>query len=307
MPLVSHGEAKYSSAGKVLASSAGRNWSNIILEKWAHEVGLLPTIVPQSTEISIQLSGASVVEREGNGVYQKVAAKPGTIWLCPAGVQEDYVHVRGHVECLHVYIPETRTSEEALGISNEKMLGMPIGYHTIPDDRFIASIGELALRVLENETSSSRIIAESLGVTLAAYLCREYSGNNERSGEVNIRPLERQRLARVCDFIAQNITKSFGIEDLAQVACQSPSHFSRSFKAALGISPAEYVSKERFRVAKAMLLDENLQIGEISRSLGFSSQANFSRSFRSVSGMTPNQYRAKSRKLIPGADFRNIS
>jgi AraC family transcriptional regulator len=112
---------------------------------------------------------------------------------------------------------------------------------------------------------------------------------------------------RVCDFIDRNITKSFGIEELAQVACQSPSHFSRSFRAALGISPAQYVSKERFRVAKEMLLDDNLQIGEISRSLGFSSQANFSRSFRGVAGMTPNQYRAKSRKLIPGADFRKIS
>jgi len=306
MPLVSHGEAKYRSAGKILASSSGRNWSNVIMEKWAHEAGLLPTIVPQSTEISIQLSGASTVEREGNGVYQKVAAKPGTVWLCPAGVREDYVHVRGYVECLHIYIPETKISEEALGISNEKMPALPIGYHTIPDDRFIANIGEIALSVLENETSSSRITAESLGFTLAAYLCREYSGNNERSSEGNIRPLERKRLARVCDFIDQNITKCFGIEDLAQVACQSPSHFSRSFRAALGISPAEYVSKERFRLAKAMLHDENLQIGEISRSLGFSSQANFSRSFRGVSGMTPNQYRAKSKKLLPGADFRKV-
>jgi AraC family transcriptional regulator len=304
MPLVSHGEAKYRSAGKILASSSGRDWSNVILEKWAHEAGLLPTIVPQSTEISIQLSGASTVEREGNGVYQKVAARPGTVWLCPAGVREEYVHVRAHVECLHIYIPETKISEEALGISNEKKgPGLPIGYHTIPDDRFIAKIGEMALNVLENETSASRIIAESLGFTLAAYLCREYSGNNDRSSEGNIRPLERQRLMRVCDFIDQNITRSFGIEDLARVACQSPSHFSRSFRAALGISPAEYVGKERFRVAKAMLLDENLQIGEISRSLGFSSQANFSRSFRGVSGMTPNQYRAKSKKLVPGADF----
>src|SRR3984893_15493018 len=153
MPLVSHGEAKYCSAGKILASSSGRNWSNVILEKWAHEAGLLPTIVPQSTEISIQLSGASTVEREGNGVYQKVAAKPGPVWLCPAGVQEDYVHVRGHVECLHIYIPETKTSEEALGISKDRMSDLAIGYHTIPNDRFIANIGEMALSVLENETS----------------------------------------------------------------------------------------------------------------------------------------------------------
>ena len=215
--------------------------------------------------------------------------------------------MRGHVECLHIYIPETKISEEALGISNEKMPGLPIGYHTIPDDRFIASIGEMALSVLENETSSSRIIAESLGFTLAAYLCREYSGNNERSSEGNIRPLERQRLARVCDFIDQNITKSFGIEDLAQVACQSPSHFSRSFRAALGISPAEYVSKERFRVAKAMLLDENLQIGEISRSLGFSSQANFSRSFRGVSGMTPEPISREEQKAHSGRRFTQNS
>ena len=306
MPLVSHGEAKYCSAGKILASSSDLDWSNVILEKWAHEAGLLPTIVPQSTEIVIQLNGTSVVEREGNGAYQKVAAKPGTVWLCPAGVQEDYVLRRSYVECLHIYIPETKISEEALGISNKKMPPLSIGYRTIPGERFIASIGQMALSALENETSSSRIIAESLGVTLAAYLCREYAGNTERSSEGNIRPLDRQRLARVCDFIDQNITKSFGIEDLARVACQSSSHFSRSFRAALGVSPAEYVSKERFRVAKAMLLDENLQIGEISRSLGFSSQANFSRSFRGVSGMTSEPISREEQKARSGRGFTQI-
>jgi AraC family transcriptional regulator len=305
MPLViSHGEAKYASAGKMLASSSGRNWSNVILEKWEHEAFRIPTIVPQSTEISIQLSGASVVEREGNGEYQKVAARPGTIWLCPAGVREDYVHVRGHLECLHIYIPEVKASEQALGISSEKRSGLPIGYHTIAGDQFIRNIGEIALALLENETSSSRILAESLAFTLSAYLCRQYSGSNEGCGQSGIRPLDKRRLAQVCDFIDQNIARSFGIEDLAQVACQSTSHFSRSFKAALGVSPAEYVSKERFRVAKKMLLDENLQIGEISRLLGFSSQANFSRSFRAVSGMTPYQYRVRSNKLVPGANFR---
>jgi AraC family transcriptional regulator len=308
MPLViSHGEAKYASAGKMLASSSGRNWSNVILEKWEHEAFRIPTIVPQSTEISIQLRGASVVEREGNGEYQKVAAKPGTIWLCPAGVQEDYVHVRGRLECLHIYVPEVKASEEALGISSEKGAGLPIGYHTIAGDQFIRNIGEIALALLENETSSGRILAESLAFTLSAYLCRQYSGRSEKSDNSgSIRPLERRRLAQVCDFIGQNIAKPFGIEDLAQVACQSASHFSRSFKAALGVSPAEYVSRERFRVAREMLLDENLQIGEISRLLGFSSQANFSRSFRGLAGMTPYQYRARSKKVVPGATLREL-
>lgn len=307
MPVISHGEAKYRSAGKILASSSDRNWSNVILEKWAHEAGRLPTIVPQSTEISIQLSGATTVEREGDGVYQKVAARAGTIWLCPAGIREDYVHVRGNVECLHIYIPQMLTDEEGLEVSDERMPGSPIGYHTLAGDGFIANIGKIALSVLDNETSANRILAESLGFTLAAYLAREYSRNNERANEVNIRPLDKRRLARVCDFINQNITNAFGIEELARIACQSPSHFSKSFKTAIGISPAQYVSRERFRVAKAMLLDENFQISEISRLLGFSSQANFSRSFRGVTGTTPNQYRATSKKLPTAAAFRKIS
>jgi AraC family transcriptional regulator len=100
----------------------------------------------------------------------------------------------------------------------------------------------------------------------------------------------------VTDFIEASVSGEFTVEDLASVACMSQAHFSRSFKAATGAAPHEYVSRRRLDLAKQLLASTDRLLIDIAYATGFSSQANFNRAFRRVVGTTPSQYRAERRR-----------
>ena len=48
-------------------TSNAQGWSNILAERWSHSAGELPRLVPRDTEVAIQLSGRSLVDRAGGG------------------------------------------------------------------------------------------------------------------------------------------------------------------------------------------------------------------------------------------------
>lgn len=296
MLISGHGEQKYASGGRMLRSSTGRRWSNILAEQWRHSAAHLPAILPRDTEISVQFRGRSLVERKGVGPRQRILGTEGTVWLCPANIQEEYINISDDVECLHLYIPGKPFSNLMLQEFDLDSKNAVLRYESIKEDQFILQIARLIQSELDHETSSGRLLVESLGNTLAAYLTRTYSeavlpSNNSRSSK----PLDSRRLLRVQDFIASNISTDFGIDDLAEVACLSPAHFSRCFKKATGCTPHEFVSRMRLDAAKKMLVNDVHSIGEIAFASGFSSQADFSRAFRRATNMTPRQYRERER------------
>jgi AraC family transcriptional regulator len=97
----------------------------------------------------------------------------------------------------------------------------------------------------------------------------------------------------VTEFINASVERAFTVNELASVACMSPAHFSRSFKAATGTAPHEYVSRQRLDLAKRLLLTSDRLLVDIAYTTGFSSQANFNRAFRKAVGTTPSAYRAQ--------------
>lgn len=71
----------------------------------------------------------------------------------------------------------------------------------------------------------------------------------------------------------------------------STHHFSRAFRASLGMSPYRYFNKRRITRAKELLLDPGRSLTDIGLSLGFSSHSHFTDTFRKITGLTPSQFR----------------
>ena len=91
-PVAVHGSGveKYGSTG-VLASSADRGWSGLSAQLRTHSNGVIAWKNTQpDTEICVDIRGnRSVITRQGGGIFDRTVAERGTIWLCPAGLQED--------------------------------------------------------------------------------------------------------------------------------------------------------------------------------------------------------------------------
>jgi AraC family transcriptional regulator len=100
----------------------------------------------------------------------------------------------------------------------------------------------------------------------------------------------RNRLAFVVDFIKENIRENLTIDLLSSKACMSKSHFSRSFKNELGVSPSDYVLQERLKLARKYLKSSDNQVQEVCFMAGFRNNTYFIRAFKQEFGVTPKAF-----------------
>jgi len=301
MSLRGHAAFKYVT-GTQLDSSSGRGWTNLLAERWSHEIGELPSVLPQDTELAVLLSGQTLVDRQGAGLRQSTFGRRGTAWLCPSGIREEFIHFRQPlVNCLHIFLPGKPFADSMLQDLGVDPAHVKLRYEAINYDPFIEQVALAVGRELSAETSAGRLLVESLGHSLSAYLAHRYPEVplGAKSLGPSGRPIDGRRMSRVMEFIDARIDQQFTVADLATVACMSPAHFARSFKTTVGRSPHEFVSRMRLELAMRMLCDRHRSIADIALSTGFSSQSNFSRAFRGATGTTPGDYRASQTECRP--------
>ena len=93
-------------------------------------------------------------------------------------------------------------------------------------------------------------------------------------------------------FIGEHLTTPFTEGDLAAIAGQSPSGFSRSFRKHTGMALVQYVNRLRINLACQLLMsDEAMPITEICYAVGFNNLSNFNRQFLAQKGMPPSRFR----------------
>ena len=103
-------------------------------------------------------------------------------------------------------------------------------------------------------------------------------------------PLSRH-LLRVRDLIDRAYGEQLDVDALARSANVSPAYFSRSFKAAFGETPHQYVMSRRMERAKALLRARQLSVTDVCLTVGFTSLGSFSTQFKRFVGAAPSAYR----------------
>ena len=104
-----------------------------------------------------------------------------------------------------------------------------------------------------------------------------------------------ERVQRVVEYLAQHLDETLDLEALAQVACFSPYHFHRIYRALLGETVSDTVQRLRLHRAAIDLLDRELSIERAAHRAGYASQAAFTRAFRVEYGRPPARYRGARR------------
>jgi AraC family transcriptional regulator len=102
-------------------------------------------------------------------------------------------------------------------------------------------------------------------------------------------------LKTVQDFLHENFTKPFCLNEIATVVGVHPAYLARQFRRHYRTTLGEYVRKLRVEAACLALSATNAPLSEIAASLGFSDQSHMGRHFKRLTGVTPAQYRAAGR------------
>lgn len=89
------------------------------------------------------------------------------------------------------------------------------------------------------------------------------------------------------------------LEDLASVACLSPSHFTRVFHRLIGIPPGEFLFALRFQAARQLLLTTPLSVTDICFEVGYSSIGSFTSRFTHLVGLSPRLLRQRAHTFEP--------
>jgi AraC-like DNA-binding protein len=103
--------------------------------------------------------------------------------------------------------------------------------------------------------------------------------------------LVKWRANRALAYIEANLGSKIALNDVAEVAALSKSHFSRAFKQSLGLAPMAYVSTRRVERAKAMMRSSQECLSNIALACGFADQSHLNRNFRRIVGSSPGAWR----------------
>ena len=160
------------------------------------------------------------------------------------------------------------------------------------DDRFIPSIAE-ALVDLATRDAAATLLAEGLGLTLAAHLVQTRGSPDPRETRRGA-AMAPAKLRLLTEFIEARLESTISVADLANLADMSVFHFAHCFKQTTGMAPHQYVLRRRIKRARHLLLNPRLSVADVALRCGFSQQSHFSETFRRLVGTSPRLYRVAS-------------
>lgn len=101
-----------------------------------------------------------------------------------------------------------------------------------------------------------------------------------------------RRVDMAHEFLNENTSKNFDLDELSEVACLSKYFLIKKFKEIYGMTPLKYHTEIRMR--KAMeILREGYSVSDAAIMMGFSSVHYFSKTFKDLFGKSPSQYGLK--------------
>lgn len=99
------------------------------------------------------------------------------------------------------------------------------------------------------------------------------------------------RFAAVIQYIKENIHRKISVDELSRKAYMSRPNFYRIFKREFGITPVDFILKEKITLAKELLSHPGTSVSHACYQSGFNSINYFIRTFRQFENVTPLKYK----------------
>lgn len=225
-----------------------------------------------------------VFQLEHGLTQQEPRAAPGSLWFYPPGLElrvvqpaARFVQVVWDADLYSILLPEL-----GAGVSRFEFL------HGLQDPLLSQIVTTLAQEI--EGGFADRVLVESLGTALCIRIAQRFVGHLPLP--TSNKGVSPERLRRVRDYVEAHLDEDLSLTVLADIACLSPYHFSRSFKEAAGVGPQRYVIRRRLERAKTLLRRTKDPLALIAQETGFADQSHLTSIFRREIGVTPGRFRA---------------
>lgn len=269
-------------------TSGHAGWDGVALEYYCDVPGCDIAEHEHPTHVLNLLIGGPVrAEWTIEGRSRSAMNEPGTIYLLPRGTRDRVAWLHQSSRVLLAMDPKflAQSVEETAHLGD-----VALTPHWELKDRHIAALMMALQADLQDGQPAGPLYGEMLAATLAAYLVKRFSVRPVAAKRAD-GGLPKVRLKRVLEFISAHLGDEIRLEMLASIAGMSQHHFCQLFRHSTGVSPHQYVIRQRIERGKQMLRDTDLSILEIGLATGFADQSHFTKAFRRVARVTPRDYR----------------
>lgn len=164
------------------------------------------------------------------------------------------------------------------------------GYHLTPEPPTVTDtdgsyvIRDLFLRcasALGGYSCYRDLLAGCIFHELWVRLAERWAGGGEATSS--------SRMIKMLSFIKRNLNSKIGRNQLAEQFGLTPQYVNALFKREMGVTPTEFIHRERINLAHRLMMEEGLSVKEAAARVGFSDQFHFSRIFKRIMKFSPSR------------------
>lgn len=220
--------------------------------------------------------------------HDDVVRMGDVLWIEPA-VPHIFSHVPeegpGGISCIHCEMTDSGTWSNG-------------DYRLDPIPKTVTHVGQdgtlhdLFYRTAENflgKGSNRNLLISTIVKSIWIRLCEHWAGQTGPRISPRIDSMLKYINTRLADPISRlDLSREFGL---------TPQHVNYLFKRELGLSPTQYIHRQRIVQAWWLLQQKDMKISEIAQQVGFPDVFYFSKLFKKNTGLAPSQVQSRKQRL----------
>jgi len=281
--------------GEVVADSVALQWPGLYARRWRLPRVVDRFLVPATPEphISCNLRGmAEFRERDVGGAWVTRQIHGGDLFVTrsrtpyevrfqsPPGQELDnlslHIAIEPFMAALEARYPGKADRVEVVDFFGRDEILWPI----------CLTCAELLTARVPGK--SPRVAA--LTQLMAAHIVEKYTKTTAKTAAVR-GGLPIHQLRKVEDYVTAHLAEEISIEGLAALVELSSSHFAHVFKESTGMTPLQFVTRQRVTRAQQLIRETSRSLIDVGLEVGYTSPSHFAQVFRRVVGVTPTEFR----------------
>ncbi|EHR4814978.1 helix-turn-helix transcriptional regulator, partial [Enterococcus faecalis] len=133
----------------------------------------------------------------------------------------------------------------------------------------------------------------ALVIELLVYILRSLAVDQENKIETRLSKTEKRKrnlVNHTIYYLETHHDEEITLEQLAEMLYVTPTYLSKTFKAATGVGPINYLIQIRLNHAKELLKNDSLSVKEVAKTVGYEDAYHFSKLFKKYYGKSPSQF-----------------
>lgn len=268
------------------ATTREREWPGVTVDMYAP----LPNVSERYPPLDHHLicycpSGSARLVQGRDGIVHESLISTGVSMLMPAGYDSLWEGSASATARLRIPTALIASAVEQIGQRSTSQIEIRNVFET--RDPVIENVAQVLIGELDRKPHPTQtLIVDQMSFALAAHLLRSYNGFDPVVPQA-VSALSKVEVARLTEYIEDNLDRPIGLAELAGIVNVSRFHFTRLFKRSTGMTAISFVEQCRIRRAQSLIQETAIPLSEIALITGFADQSHFTRRFHRHVGCTP--------------------